>query len=244
MSSNNGSRVIIPDRRLEGLLEDRGIKAKISKGIFYRPAALIDALKCVSALMGIDFKRSNICIADAAAPIGEIITELLLSEAVYLTLCTSEKDRLYANVERYILNTGLSPAVVTNAKKAVASCDILIYTGGMDFVELESYIARKTLAVNVSADSVASKRGVLVIDDVVLQANNSPVIDDDKNHEIILTSRIWEGALLTIVDFDTAKFALDKAKKVGNLAKSLGIRIKYAVREGMVLDREDIYKYR
>jgi hypothetical protein len=239
-----GSSVIVVDESTKEYVMDSEIKIKVSRGIFYPPVILIDALKAVSALVGIDFRRSNICIADASTQMGEIVTEILTQEASYLTLYTSERDRLMKKIGKYILNTGLSPAVVSNLKKAISSCDILIFTGGMSYKEIEGLISHKLIAANLSSTSIDNEKDILIIDDVILQAKSSPVINGEGGPPISLTSKLWEGALFTLVDFDTTYFALDKALKINRIGKDLGISVKSVVSSGKSIDRDKIYRYR
>jgi hypothetical protein len=244
LSVRQGTEVVIADPNVENCLMDKKTDIKLSTGIFYSPIALIDAVKAVSALMGLDFKRCTVCIADASTPMGVIMTELLIYEVSYLILCSRDKDKLMDRVDSYMINTGLSPAVVGNVKKAVAASDILIYTGGMDYEELESHISHKVLVANTTNSVVQRSKDILIVDDAVMQADKEPVIDDNNCNLPLLTSRIWEGALLTLVDFDTGKFAVEKCKKVGDIARRYGVTLKSVVSCGRQLYREGIYKYR
>jgi len=243
-SINFGANVLVIDKELhyDDLNMNKG--ARISKGMLYPPLAFIDGIKTVSALMGIDFKRSSICIADASTEIGVIMTEVLLNEATYLTLCTPDKNKIVDKLDKYIIKSGLSPAVVSNYKKAMVSCDILIYTGGADIFNLTECICKKTLVVNLTDENIKLKRDILTIEEVILQGDKEPVLSSneiDKN--IFLTSRLWEGALLSLSDIDTNHPDIKKTMELGKLAKSMGIKIKGVVGNGRILDKESIYSY-
>jgi len=243
-SKRGGTDVLIIDPEVEPYFMGCETDMKISKGLLYSPLMLIDAVKTVSALMGIDFKRCNICIADAASPLGTNITELLINEAAYMTLCTNQKEKVMKNLNKCIMNSGLSPAVVSNYKKAMSSCDILFYTGAADLNNITSFVSKKMLIANVAQTKVKIERDLLMIDDVLLHGQNEPTVNGTiKDNDRFLTSRVWEGALLTLLNFDSKLFSTKKAYEVLNLAKRLDIRVKAIIRDSKVLDRETIYSY-
>lgn len=243
-SRRDGTDVLIIDPMVEPYFMGCQTDIKISRGLFYPPLMLIDAVKTVSALMGIDFKRCNICIADAASPLGINITELLINEAACMTLCTNEKEKVMKSSNKYILNSGLSPGVVSNYKKAMSSCDILFYTGACDLNNITSYVSKKMLIANAAQTRVKIERDLLMIDDVLLHGKNEPTVNGSiKNNDRFLTSRVWEGALLTLLNFDSRIFSIKKAYEVLDLAKRLDVRVKAIIRDSKVLDRETIYSY-
>lgn len=217
---------------------------KVSKGIFYSPFAYIEGVKSVSALMGINFYRSNICVADASTEMGYIITEHLLNEASYLTLCTNEKGKVMEKLDRYIITSGLSPAVVSNYRKAMKDCDILIYTGGANILELTGFVSKKMLVANLSGEQIKFEKDLLCVDEVILRGEREPVITSDRlDKNIFLTSRVWEAALLTIWNADTREFSMKKSRELCNLAKKAGIKMTAVLDRGRPIDRSGIYKY-
>src|SRR5690606_36214978 len=113
-------------------------KIRISRGMLFPRFAFMDALKKVSALMAIDFNRCNICIADASTELGIIMAELVMQQGAFLTLCTLKKGEVMKRVDGNMKKTGISPAVVSDFKKAIMGCDILIYTGNTDMRRLTS----------------------------------------------------------------------------------------------------------
>lgn len=222
-----------------------GLGIEVSSGCIYRPSALIDGVRAVSSLMGIDFKRCGVCVADASTHIGMIVSELLSREVSSLTLCTENRNTLTERIHGFILNTGLSAAVARNLGKAVSGCEILFYAGGCDTSALWSFIKRKTLIVNLTAEKISPQKNFLVIDDVLLRAEDEPTVSlTDGTADIMMTSRIWEGALLALCDFESGIPDEEKALQTDALAKSFGIRIVGAVRDGKALDNHTIYRYR
>lgn len=223
-----------------------GGRFKISKGIFLPPLIFIKAAKKVSALMGIDFNRAGICIVDASNEMGFIMTRLLLHDAAFLTLCTLNKDAVYDRTLKYMKSSGMSAAVVSDYRKAMDSCDILIYTGGADINALTDFVSHKMLIVNLSGGSVNTNKRFLTIDDIMMMGPQKPVIDSSIEINIphIFTSKVWEGALLTYLNMDTDTFSVRKANEVYNLASKLNIEIKNIIGGGKFIERDKIYEYR
>ena len=240
-----GADIFVVD--LDAQFEDtvNNDRLKISKGLLYPPYIFINAIKTVSALMGINFQRCNICIADAATTLGTIVTELLLCETAYLTLCTDNKEKLMERTNDYILESGLSPAVASNYRKAICACDILIYTGNENIGELSSYLCKKSILVNLTNQEIVLEKDILVIDEVILKGGRDPDIKIKNPHDAIpLTSRLWEGALLTLTDIDPVSINSAKALKLGSLGEKLGIRITTINGKGKTIDRESVYRFK
>lgn len=248
-SKSMGSDVLV----LEGKASDYSVyksmtekvRMRISRGILYRPIAFIDAAKQVSGLLGIDFRRSNICIADASTEMGRIMTELLINDASFLILCTHNKDSINENTENYIRNCGLSPAVVSSCKKAMESCDILVYTGGIDINALVSFSSKRLLILNLSTENAKPEKDFLVVDEVILKGPREPVIGKyNSNPWEFLTSRAWEGAMAAAWGIDVGTFSYDKALIAARHAKKMGIEVRMVMKEGKFLDKDSIYCYR
>lgn len=240
-----GNDVLVVNPVIKSQIKHEKKHIKISDGTLYPPMVLIDAAKTVASLMGMDFKRSNICIADASSPMGVIITELLLSEASYLTLCTNKKEKINRNIDNFILRDGLSPAVVSDYKKAMSTCDVLFYTGDVDLSSITSFVSKGILIINVLGEKVKAAKDFLIIDEVLLHGQKEPTTSDViGNQDRFLTSRMWEGALLTLLDFDTSLPSIKKAYEIGNLAKRLGLRTKAIMKSNQILKRDTIYNYK
>jgi hypothetical protein len=249
-SRSMGAEVIVVDGSIlkasgEQIVKLRS-KFKISDGIFYRPSVLIEACMKVSALMGINFWRCGICIADASTEIGLIMTELLMQHANFLTLCTEDKDRLNDIALKYIKSCGISAPVVSDYKKAMDSCDILIYTGNADINKLVSFASHKMLIMNLSDEEANINKPFLMIDDAALAGQREPVILTDRiaDDKYILTSRIWEGALLANLKLDGSEFSISKANEFLDYSRKLNIKIKAVMKLGRPIDRDMIYSYR
>lgn len=242
-SKRLGADVAVIDPSLD--FENTDSSIRISRGNLYTPYAIIEALKVISALMRIDFKRCNICIADASNALGILVTELLIEDAAYLTLCTSNKDKIMGRIDKYVLESGISPAVISNYKKAVSSCDILIYTGDANIKEVSSFVNKKMLLANLTSEKIELEKDLLTIDEVILLGQNEPVISGKNvDKETFLTSRVWEGVLLSNLDMDTRKVTAKKAAKLGELSQKLGLKITSITGKGKKIDKSAIYKYR
>ncbi|KPU42719.1 hypothetical protein OXPF_34790 [Oxobacter pfennigii] len=238
-----GGDILVLEPEVSKISLEKASNMIVSKGTFYTPYTFINAVKSVASLMGIDFMRSNIVIADAYTEGGIIITELLLNEVLYLTLCTVNRDKLLMKLTEYIRKSGLSPAVAGNYKKAMVNCDILIYAGGADIRELISYSNRKILIANLTGEGIRVDKDVLAIDDVLLKGSNKSAINGEEDMRYF-TSRVWEGALLTKVDGIPKHPDFKFSTQLGKMAEKLGIGMKAVISKGKTLDREDIYKYR
>lgn len=240
-----GAEVFVIDRKISSFIPEKSQELKIATGDFYSPLALIDAVKAVSSLMGIDFRRCNVCIADAGSYMGGIITEHLLNEVLRLTLCTCQKEKVMGKLDKYILLSGLSPAVVSNFRKAMEECDVLIYTGEANIRELTAWSQKKALIVNMTDEKLSLEKDLMVIDEVLLEAGKEPIInEDDMDKNIFLTSKAWEGALLTILNVNTSAFSLKKSLEAGRLARDLGIKISGVISGEKLMYKEDVYRYR
>lgn len=241
---NFGAEVIVID---PSILADPGetLGFTVSSGSLFPPFAFIEGLRTVSALMGMDFKRANICIVDAAADMGIKMAEILSNEVTYLTLCTKDRKVLDRYIDGFIQKTGLSPAVVSNYKKAVSSCDILIYTGNADMGQISSFVNRKMLIANITTERIRLEKDLLAIDEIILHSANEPQITGEGiESDIFMTSRIWEGALLTVLGNDLRGSYIDMALRVYKLSKDIGLKIKSVVSSGKPIDRYSIYNYR
>lgn len=239
-----GADIVVVDRSLNLNLGDCK-DMMVSNGMFYTPFAFIDALKKLAALMGFDFKLSNICIVNAATEAGLMMTELLLGEAMHITLCTEDRDSLNGKIYRSLLNYGVSPVIMSNYRKAIVNSDLIIYTGGADMTELSSYVEKKVLIANISGEKLSLGKDLLSFDDVILQSREDPKISGDGiNTDKFMTSRIWEGALLCISGFEPGEYSVKQAKKIYRIAKEYDIAVKAVVGDGKLIDRYNIYKYR
>lgn len=240
-----GSKVFIIDPKVSSLVTNKPPGVKISTGNFYPPLAFIDAVKAVSSLMAIDFRRCNVCIADACTDIGRIMTEHLLDEVLSLTLCTYQRENLMGRIGKYILKSGLSPAVASDFRKAMKECDVLIYTGGTNIRELAAWSQKKVLFVNMTEEKLSLGKDLMLIDEVILKGGKDPIFSEDEtDRNIFLTSKSWEGALLTISDINTNIFSIKKSLEIGNLARQLGIKISGVMTGEKLIRKEDIYRYR
>jgi len=240
---NPKSDVVILDPGLGADFFKKEPKIKISRGLLYPPYVFMDAIRDVSSLMGINFSRCNICIVDASTTLGVIAAELLVDKVLCLTLCTKRKNEVMKMIDGFIGNSGLSPAVVSNYKKAVMSCDILIYTGEADIHMLTSYIHKKTLVVNLTGENLKLEKDLLVIDEVILRGQKDAHMEE-KEDIGLLTSSMWEGALLSLSDVNEKVPCGARAKELGEFGKSLGIRLQREVGNGRLLDKHIIYRYR
>lgn len=218
---------------------------EISKGNSYSPLVYIDALKTVTSLMGMDFRRCSICIADASTYMGRIMTQLLINEVSYLTLCTHEKYKLMETSYEYMTRSGISSAVVSDYKKAVENCDVLIYTGKSEIIKFTANVRKKMVIANVTSENLTLEKDLLVVDEVILKGEREPSINrDDVDINIFLTSKIWEGVLSTISQLDTKSFSFKNALELNNLAEKIGLKMMGIIGGGRIIDRETIYRYR
>lgn len=217
----------------------------ISRGDLYPPIAFADAIRMVSALMGIDFLRSSICVADGASDLGMAVTEVLLEKAAFLTLYTSNKERVLKNLDRYIRDSGLSPAVTGNPVKAAASCDILIYTGEANIREMTAGVRKKILIANLTGERIRLEKDFLVIDEVILKGPGEPVFHADGFDSCrLFTSRMWEGALLAASEIKPHLARKEKASALAGRAYDMGVKTSSVLGGGRLLTAQDIYAYR
>lgn len=239
-----GADAVVVDRSLHvNLSEYEGLT--ISNGMLYPPFAFIEGLEKVAALMGFDFRMSNVCIADAATETGVVMTELLLDRVLHITLCTKDRDSLSGRINGYILDYGVSPVVMSNYRKAVLSSDVLIYTGRADIAELSSYVMKKMLIVNMSGKRIELQKDLLSFDEVILKSGGmSQVSGDAADADEFMRSGIWEGALMCISGLASGKYTAENSRKIYRTSKEYGIDVKSVMRDGKVLDRYSIYKYR
>jgi hypothetical protein len=225
------SSIDILDPKIEG----------VSKGLVYSPVVIINAVKSVAALLGIDFNRCSICIADASTNVGLILAEYLSSEVQYMTLLTPFRETALKSAYTIMKNRGLSPAVMADYKKALDDCDILLYVGGIDINELVANIHRKMVIANFTSETLNIEKDILIVDDAVLKGAKKPIIGGSIPQ---LTSRIWEGALLTQLSIDVDSYTADDMRSIGSIAEKLSIDIKTILSGGRPIGVEGIYRYR
>lgn len=248
-SKKHGSDIIILEDKV--LCEnaynivEQECNVRVARGVLYSPLAFIESAKSVSGLMGIDFKRSNICIADAACEIGLEMTELLLNEACYLILCTADKKKINDNTLKYIKMSGLSPVVVSNFRKAAKESDILVYTGGIDINEFISFSERKLLIINMSHEYLKLSKDIFTIDDVILNGPNEPQIGDETTDILtFMKSTVWEAVISIVSGIDAGAYEFGKSIKAAEYARDMGIKVRAVIKSGSIMDRESIYRYK
>lgn len=216
---------------------------EISNGEYLSPYMMIKSAKIIAPLLGMDFLHSHIFVASASNEEGKAVSRILFNEALYLTLCTENKDKTIEWINKLGLYNGICPGIVSNYKKAIIDCDILFYTGGIVLDELLSLIQKKILIVNLTGLKIDSNK-FLIIDDAILRAEKYPVIYGDVNIEEMLTIKSWEGAIMSTNKNISSMDNIKKSEYIYKILKGNNINIDTVLYKGKKIEADYIYKYR
>ncbi|MBX6377871.1 MAG: shikimate dehydrogenase, partial [Clostridia bacterium] len=109
-----------------GVTVARRLDAGVTTGNSYTAATAVEGAEAAARFMGIDLDRAEVAVVGATGSIGRACALLWARRCRRLTLIGRDEARLEAVATEVLCETGTSPQITTDLRRALPVCDVIL----------------------------------------------------------------------------------------------------------------------